>query len=103
MESNGEDVSTIKEGMANVMGSLKGVTMGMAHDSVIKNAIADFATEHFEIATYQSLIETAKIVGDEDSIPVFESILEEEKMTAQKIEKGMPKLIQDFLEINHNS
>lgn len=98
IERMDEDVNAVKSGMASMMGMMKGASMGMMHDKVIKNALADYATEHMEIASYKALIETAKVVGDNESIPVFESILKEEEEMAQILEKEMPMVLKQFLD-----
>lgn len=101
IERRGGDVSDIKSGMANIMATLKGASMEMMHDKAIKNTLVNYATEHFEIASYKSLIETAREVGDTESIPVFEGIIAEEEDMARMIDSEMPNTIREFLK-NHN-
>jgi len=97
IERNEGSVSVIKEGMASMTGMMKGVGMAIMHDKVIKNSIADYATEFMEIATYRTLIDTAKEVGDKESVPILNSILKEEQEMAKIIEKDMPKVLKEFL------
>ncbi|MFO0704003.1 MAG: DUF892 family protein [Patescibacteria group bacterium] len=97
IEKMGGDVSELKSGIATIMGKAKGVTAETMHDKVVKNAIADYATEYTEIGSYKSLIEAAKIVGDEESVKVFEDILEEEYGMADTIEESLPDLVTEYL------
>ncbi len=98
IESNGEQPSAVKSTFASLMGMAKGASMEMMHDKVAKNLLADYATEHLEIMSYKALIETAKLIGDKNSIAVFEEIIADEKSMAEEIERQMPTVIQKFLQ-----
>jgi ferritin-like metal-binding protein YciE len=98
IEANGGSVSTIQEGVANMMGMAKGASTAMAHDKIVKNALAEYATEHLEIAAYTALMEAARAVEDDESILVFEEIMKDEVEMAKILEKDFPKLVQKFLE-----
>jgi ferritin-like metal-binding protein YciE len=54
----------VREGISKVANLAAGLMTSAATDTVIKNAIADFATEHFEIACYTSLTLTATELGE---------------------------------------
>src|SRR4051812_48123128 len=54
----------VKEGVSKVANLVAGLVTTAAADTMVKNAIADFATEHFEIACYKSLIATAEDLGE---------------------------------------
>jgi ferritin-like metal-binding protein YciE len=97
IEKNGGDVSAIKAGAGAVMGMMKGISTKMMHDKIVTNLIMDYAAEHFEMATYRTLIAAANEVGDEESVPVFEEILEDEKEMEEKIEKAEPMVVKQFL------
>jgi rubrerythrin len=52
----------------------------------VKNAIADFATEHFEIACYNFLILTATALGEKEIAATCKAILKEEKAMAAALD-----------------
>jgi hypothetical protein len=54
-------------------------------DTVIKNTLTDFATEHFEIACYNSLIFTAEALGEKQIAATCKRILKEEKAMAAEL------------------
>ncbi|HSH82089.1 MAG TPA: DUF892 family protein, partial [Herpetosiphonaceae bacterium] len=60
----GSSTSSIKSGMSTIMGVVQGISTGPAKDELIKNALADYSAEHFEIASYTSLISAAQSLGD---------------------------------------
>ena len=45
----GSDTSTLKTSTAKVSGTLQGMSTGAADDELVKNALADYAGEQFEI------------------------------------------------------
>ncbi len=97
IERLGESPSTIKSGMANITGMLGGVSTGMAKDELVKNAISDYATEHFEIACYTALITAAQDYGDVDTVLACESIRRDEEEMAQWLEQQLPVVVQETL------
>src|SRR3712207_2094844 len=59
LERLGGSVSGVKTGMATVMGTVQGMATALAKDDLVKNALHDYGTEHFEIACYTSLLAAA--------------------------------------------
>ncbi|RJL21535.1 ferritin-like domain-containing protein [Paracoccus siganidrum] len=53
-----------------------------ASDEVIKGTIAGYTFEHMEIASYNVLIATARIIGDSEAIKIYEQNLAEEQSMA---------------------
>ena len=51
VERLGNDVSHVKSGMANFLGAVQGMSTGMANDKTVKDAMANDASEYFEIAS----------------------------------------------------
>lgn len=97
IERLGESPSTIKSGMANITGMMGGMSTGMAKDELVKNAIADYATEHFEIASYTALITAAQDYGDADTVLACESIRRDEQEMARWLEQQLPIVVQENL------
>lgn len=77
-----------------------GQAMGgmMAEDEVIKASVACYAFEHFEIANYKVIIQTADMAGEAEISQICHEILEEELAMAHWLGKHMGEITQAFLE-----
>jgi ferritin-like metal-binding protein YciE len=98
IERLGGDTSTVKDVVGKVMGTMAALTNAMAGDEVVKNALADYAFEHFEIACYRSLIAAAEAAGEERTAGVCREILREEEAMAGWVGERVPTLTQSFLQ-----
>lgn len=87
VERLGEDVSRVKSGIASVLGAVQGMSTVMAKDKMLKNAMANYAIEYFEIACYLANAEAARMLGYDDIAEVCESIIEEEQEMADWLEE----------------
>jgi ferritin-like metal-binding protein YciE len=96
IERLGEKPSTAKSLLGQMLGAGQSVATGMFRDEVVKNFLADFAAENFEIASYRALIAAARAVGDEETARVCEEILREERMAAWLTE-NLPRVVQETL------
>lgn len=92
------DSSTLKDMTGKLMGNVAAITNAMAEDEVVKNALADFAFENFEIASYRSLIKAAEAAGDEQTANVCREILREEEEMAAFVGEQIPEITRTFLE-----
>jgi ferritin-like metal-binding protein YciE len=90
VERLGEKVSKTKSVFANAMGAMQGMGTGMAEDKVLKDALADYAVENFEIASYMSLTTAAKDVGEYEIARVCEGIMHEEEEMADWLRQQLP-------------
>ncbi len=97
IERLGGDVSTVKDAMANMMGTMQGMMTGMAKDTLVKNGIADYAAEHFEIASYTALKAAAEEMGDQDTVAVCDQIIPEEEAMAEWLSSHMPSAVKEFM------
>jgi ferritin-like metal-binding protein YciE len=79
----GEKPSTMKTAMGSIMGAAQGMATGMFSDELMKNCLADYAAEHFEIACYRSLIVAAEEIGQPEIARICRGILREEEAMAQ--------------------
>lgn len=91
------DTSTVKEGVAKFMGNVAALSNAAAGDEVVKNGIADYAFEHFEIASYRSLIGAAEELGETRIKQTCEEILQEEEAMADWLETHLPEVTQQYL------
>ena len=79
IERLGGQPSAVKELAGSVMGKVAGVANLPAQDTVVKNALGDYAAENFEIASYTSLIAAAEKIGDQETAEVCRRILRDEQ------------------------
>jgi ferritin-like metal-binding protein YciE len=99
IEGLGGKVSTAKSIFGKTLGLGKSVSTGMFPDELIKNFLADYAAEHLEIASYKSLIATAKHIGEEQCVPVLEEILREEESMAAWLKEHIPMATVESIKI----
>lgn len=97
IEHLGGTASAVKSGMGTVMGVVQGMSTALAKDELVKNALADYASEHFEIASYQALIVAARQAGDERTAGVCQDILHEEEEMARWLEQQLPSIVEEMV------
>jgi ferritin-like metal-binding protein YciE len=93
IERLGGKTSTIKEAMSHVMGMGQSVSTGMAKDELVKNALADYSTEHMEIASYRALQAAANEIGDQQLARTCETIIADEMAMSQFLEQNLPVIV----------
>ncbi len=77
--------STMKDIAMSVVGNLMALGHAPAGDEVIKNTIANYAFEHYEIASYQALLTLADAAGHTAGPAALRQSLQEEQSMAQWI------------------
>jgi ferritin-like metal-binding protein YciE len=83
LEGLGTSRSAVKDTAMAALGNLMALGHTPAPDEVIKNTLANFAFEHYEIASYQALLTLAEAVGHGVAVtPLRQSLREEEDMAA---------------------
>lgn len=93
IERLGGSTSTVKSAMSNLMGMGQSVSTGMAKDELVKNALADYATEHMEIASYRALQAAGKELGDQELSRTCETIIADEMAMSQFLEQNLPMIV----------
>jgi len=97
IEHRGGSPSAVKTGMANLVGVMQGLSTGMAEDELVKNGIADYAAENFEIASYQALITAAHDLGDGQTANVCQQILADEQDMATWLAQHLPEAVEEII------
>ena len=92
-----ESASGLKDTMMSMSGTLGALTHSMADDEILKNSLANFAFENFEIAAYTSLLTAADMCGATSATLLLEQNLAEERRTAEMIEQMLPKITERFI------
>lgn len=82
--------SAIKDMGLSMSGSMAAIAHTVAGDEIIKNSFANYAFEHFEIASYKSLLVLAEDGGFVQALPLLEQSLGEEVSMAQWIDDNLP-------------
>ena len=95
-----EKVSTTKSIVGNVTGMVQGMSTGMFRDELVKNFLSDYAAEHFEIASYRSLVTAAQDLNRPEIAVICEEILMEEESMAEWIETKIPDVTRMMLQQN---
>jgi ferritin-like metal-binding protein YciE len=97
IEQLGGSVSAVKSAIGTVTGFVSGHSTALAADELVKNAIADYTLEAFEIASYQGLIAAADALGQDKMVDTFEDIMREEEDMQMWLEENLPALIREHL------
>ena len=97
LEMLGEKPSTLKKGGMELMGSIDSKTTGMAEDKIIKDLLAEYGSEHFEIASYRALVQAATICGEQQVAMMCEEILREVEQMARTLDRNLETVVASFL------
>ena len=98
LETLGATPSVAKDLAAGFMGTLQAMGTGALRDEPVKNALAEYAMEHLEIAIYSSLIAAAEDAGLVDLSHTCSDILREETAMALWLEDQIPRITRHYLE-----
>jgi len=90
--------STLKDMVTSFMGNVAAVGHASASDEVVKNTFANYAFEHYEIASYQGLLVVAEVAGQQASTSVLQQSLKEEQAMAQWIEEHLKSTMLRYVE-----
>jgi ferritin-like metal-binding protein YciE len=93
----GTTPSVLKSGSAAVAGVVMSVSTGMFSDELVKNALMDYATEHFEIAAYNALITAAEALGEPEVARLCRENLREEEDMAKFLAARLPATVKETL------
>jgi ferritin-like metal-binding protein YciE len=96
LRSLGADISSFKTGLGVMAEKVKGMTTTLSHDEQIKDLLASYAMESFEIACYSAIVTAAEIANlSQVANACRQIILDEEKM-AEIIRKDGVSQLQRF-------
>lgn len=97
LQRYGAGTSLVKTGLGVAMGNVMTIGTALTEDEVVKNAVADYAFESLEIATYTCLIAAAEEAGDAETRRACETILEQEQRMARWLEQHLAGIAQGYL------
>jgi ferritin-like metal-binding protein YciE len=90
--------SSVKDTMMSLVGNLAALGHTPAPDEVLKNTMANFAFEHYEIASYKSLLTLADLAGQDGARTALETSLREEEQMAAWIEEHIDATVRRYVE-----
>lgn len=93
----GSDPSTIKDMAMKLPGNMEPLLSMFTPDSMPKNCIAGHAWEHFEIASYRSMLGAAEELGMTELRAMCERFIAEEKEMADFFHQHLPEITRQYL------
>ncbi len=96
LQSLAEDHSSLKDMALSFAGKMAAMGHTVAGDEIIKNSLANFAFENFEIAAYKSLITIAEHGGFPGLAPALKSNLDEEIAMARWLDDNLKSVTMKF-------
>lgn len=93
----GTDTSTLKTALAQGTEFMKGAGTAFAKDERIKDMLAAYAMEHFEIACYTALAAGATAAGFTDIAATCENIIKDERAMASWLDENLSKTVTGYL------
>ncbi|HEY4250616.1 MAG TPA: ferritin-like domain-containing protein [Roseomonas sp.] len=97
LHSLGSSNSPVKDFITATMANLAAMGHALAPDEVLKNALANYAFEHYEIATYKSLLILADFAGHASAQAPLDLSLREEERMAQWCHDHLGKLTHRYV------
>lgn len=97
LDSLSDSPSAIKDAAMKIAGSVAALSHALSPDEIVKNSLANFAFENFEVATYKALITMAEAGDFEASVPLLKESLKEELAMVTFLDETMPVVIRKFL------
>src|SRR4051812_27341543 len=89
--------STIKSATGQIMEFAKGMMSKMASDERVKDFLAAYGAEYFEVACYKALIAAANVAGAESLVPLLEKNLKEDEAMAKWLDLNVNAVVRDYL------
>jgi ferritin-like metal-binding protein YciE len=99
LEAAGESISTIKETVTTVAGSIGATVHGLFQDETLKNLYAGYAYQYEQIGAYRSLITIAEAAGETAHVSAFRQSVEEEERAAQEVAGIIEPVTRRYVEL----
>lgn len=97
LERLGEKPNAIKSAVGKVTGVVTSAITAPFEDDIVKNGLADFATENFELASYKALAHAAQRDGDMETASVCQQIMQDEKNMAMYLDQALPTVVEQAM------
>ena len=93
----GESPSTLKDTALRLVGNLQTLFHATADDEVLKGTFASVSLEHYEIASYRSLIAMAEDCNERSVAEVCRQNLREEEAMAQFLDGNIEQVTRSYV------
>lgn len=97
LKARGTSESTLKDLATSFLGNMAAMAHMPAQDEILKNSLANYAFEHYEIASYRALIEMAQQAGDQQGTSLLQESLKEEEAMAEWAGRTLPEVVHTYL------
>ncbi|MBP0447147.1 ferritin-like domain-containing protein [Roseomonas sp. SSH11] len=97
LESLGTSNSSVKDFITGLMGNMAALAHAPMQDEILKNTFANYAFEHFEIASYKGLLVLADMAGDARAPTALRQSLQEEERMAQWCADNLEPTVRKFV------
>jgi len=98
IEKMGGDISSAKVMTGKFMAMIESLGTELSPDKVVRNAIADYAVENFEIASYNALRSAASYLEEDDIVAMCDDHLSQEEDMADWLDEHLPSLVESYIE-----
>ena len=96
LEEMGQKTSTLKTLSGKFMGKVQAYGTKFDEDKIVKNALAEHATEAFEMGAYEAIKTAAEKLEDGATVELAQSLFNEEREMKDWLEERLPMLIDMF-------
>ena len=93
----GGTLSQVRAVVASAMGRLEGMATALFKDELVKDVLADYAAEQFEVACYTSLIAAAQEFGEAEVAELCRKNLHEDQAMAEWLRAQIPTVTRQYL------
>ncbi|MFN2508872.1 MAG: DUF892 family protein [Chthoniobacterales bacterium] len=97
LEILGSAPSALKSATGQMTELAKGLTTMFARDERVKDFLAAYGSEYFEVACYKSLIAGATAAGEEAIVPLLTQNLKEDTAMAEWLDMNIEAITRDYL------
>ena len=97
LELLGSSASSVKSATGQTIEMGKGLMSKMARDERVKDFLAAYGAEYFEVACYKSLIAGARLARETEIVPLLESNLREDRAMAEWLDANVEVVTADYL------
>lgn len=102
LDGLGEKPSGLKDAALSLSGNMAALGHIFADDEVLKNALANFAFENYEVAAYRGLILLAQHGQYSTAYDVLNASLDEEMRMASWVEQSLPMITEKYLALKRS-
>jgi ferritin-like metal-binding protein YciE len=99
LQSAGESISSIKETVTTVAGTIGATVHGLFQDETLKNLYAGYAYQYEQIGAYRSLITIAESAGETAHVSAFQQSVREEEQAAQEVAGIIEPVTRRYVEL----